>query len=188
MRVFIALDLPDDVREELEDLQDLLPVGRPVPPENLHLTLCFLGEQDQDSLEAAHDALSSIRRPAFTLELAGVGTFGRKTPTLVFADLANGDALIDLEKAVVRSLRQAGLEFERRRFRPHVTLSRLPKTLAPRDLARLGDFLAAHAAFRSPGFTVEHFHFYRSTLMADAARHEVLASYELSVEAGPKAE
>jgi 2'-5' RNA ligase len=45
MRVFVAIDLPDEVRRELETLQNALPVGRPVPAENLHLTLSFLGDQ-----------------------------------------------------------------------------------------------------------------------------------------------
>jgi 2'-5' RNA ligase len=180
MRVFVALDLPDDVRDAIEDLQDVLPVGRPVAPENLHLTLCFLGEQPEDAIEAAHDALSSVRRPVFTLELAGVGTFGRISPNVVFADVVQCAALIDFQKALVRSLRHAGLEFQRQRFRPHVTLARLPKDLAPHDLARLGDFLAGYAAFRSSGFRVAHFQLYHSTLMPGGARHDILASYNLT--------
>lgn len=179
MRVFVALDLPDCVREALGNLQSVLPVGRPVPQDNLHLTLCFLGEQEEDALEAVHDALSSVRRPAFTLELAGIGTFGRKSPNVVFADVAHCTKLIELEKAIVRSLRHAGLEFQRQRFRPHVTLARLPRILTSHDLSRLGDFLAGHAAFRSSGFSVVDFQLYHSTLMPEGARHETLARYEL---------
>lgn len=179
MRVFVALDLPDDVRDELEDLQYALPVGRPVLLENLHLTLCFLGEQHDDAIEAAHDALSSVQRSAFSLELAGVGTFGRNSPNVVFADVAPCAALIELEKTIVRSLRHAGLEFQRQRFRPHVTLARLRKDLAPPDLGRLGEFLADQSTFRSLSFRVENFQLYQSILMPDAARHEILASYDL---------
>lgn len=179
MRVFVALDLPDDVRDELEDLQYALPVGRPVLLENLHLTLCFLGEQHDDAIEAAHDALSSVQRSAFSLELAGIGTFGRNSPNVVFADVAPCAALIDLERTIVRSLRHAGLEFQRQRFRPHVTLARLRKDLAPDDLARLGDFLVRHAAFRGSSFRVAHFQLYQSILTPDSARHETLARYDL---------
>lgn len=182
MRIFVAIDLPDDVHEALEGLQNALPVGRPVLPENLHLTLCFLGEQDEDALEPIHDVLSCVRRPAFKMELAGVGTFGRKVPNVVFADVAECSALIGLEKAIVRSLRHAGLEFQRQRFRPHVTLARLPGVLTGHDLNRLADYLAGHATFRSPGFCVADFQLYHSTLMPEGARHETLASYKLVAE------
>lgn len=179
MRVFVAIDLPEDVREALVELQNALPVGRPVAPENLHLTLCFLGEQPEEAIEAAHDALSCIQRPAFAMQLADVGTFGRKSPNVVFADVAHCTALIDLEKTIVRSLRNAGLEFERRRFHPHVTLARLPKVLTSHDLGRLGGFLAENATFRSSGFSIEHFHLFHSTLMPEGAWHDILTSYDL---------
>ena len=182
MRVFVAIDLPDRVRDELEDLQSDLPIGTPTPPENLHLTLCFLGEQHGEAIEAAHDALASIRRPAFELHLTGVGTFGSRSPTVVFAEVAKSDALRDLEKTVVRSLRHAGLEFQKQRFRPHVTLARLPRHIRPQDLDRLRDFLEDNATYRGPRFRVDAFHLYRSTLLPDAARHDVLASYPLTAE------
>lgn len=179
MRVFVAIDLPDRVRDEVEVLQHALSAGRLLPPENFHLTLSFLGEQPDEALEDAHEALSSMRLPAFDLQLAGVGAFGKRSPNLIFADVLRCDPLSDLEQRIIRKLRNAGLDFQKQRFRPHVTIARLPKALSAFELARVREYLADHAAFRSSCFRVGSFVMYQSTLMPGSARHEVLARYEL---------
>jgi hypothetical protein len=69
MRAFIAIDLPDDVRNRLEDLQEDLPLGRPADPDQMHLTLAFLGEQRDNVIEEVHEALLGLRFPAFELQL-----------------------------------------------------------------------------------------------------------------------
>lgn len=179
MRIFVAIRLPDFVREELETLQRALTMGRLVPAENLHLTLSFLGEQPDEAVEEAHYALSAIRAPAFDLRLAGVGTFGSRSPQVIFTDVTRCDALNDLERRVTRSLRNAGLDFPKRRFRPHVTIARLPKSLSAVESARIRDYLVDHAAFRGSWFRVETFVMYRSILLPKAAAHEALADYDL---------
>jgi 2'-5' RNA ligase len=177
MRVFVAIDLPDHVRRELEALQSALPVGRAVPAENLHLTLSFLGDQNETAVEDAHEALATIRARAFEVQLAGVESFGHRSPQVIFADVARCPELLDLEQRVTRSLRHAGLAFQKRRFRPHVTLARLPKTLSSFELDRLRGYLAEHAALRGHLFRVTSFQLYQTTLMPQAALHDILASY-----------
>jgi 2'-5' RNA ligase len=61
MRAFLALPLPDHATALLERLQQEIPVGRLVPPENLHLTLVFLGERSEAALEELHFALEALR-------------------------------------------------------------------------------------------------------------------------------
>lgn len=180
LRLFVAIDLPDPVRDEVEELQAGLGVGHPVPPENLHLTLCFPGEQDVAAAQAAHEALAALAAPAFDMRLAGIGTFGAQTPRVVFADVAPCPALGALAGQVTRALRSAGLLFEKRRFRPHVTLARLPPRLSPHTLARFQHDLAALAPFRGSPFRVAEMVLYRSQLARDGARHDALASYPLA--------
>lgn len=180
MRAFVAIDLPAPVRAELETLQGSLAIGRPVPSENLHVTLSFLGEQTDEAVEAAHHALSVVRGSPFELQLVGVGSFGRRSPKVIYADLPKCAELVDLERRITRSLRAAGLEFQKRRFRPHVTISRLPKFLSPVDLAEVRDCLAASAAFRGTRFAVDGFQLYRSILTPRTALHEPLARYDLA--------
>lgn len=180
MRAFVAITVPDLPAGQLVALQRALTVGRPVPEENLHLTLCFLGEQDEEAVVEAHDTLSAISMPSFELQLAGLGTFGNRTPHVVVAEVAKSEALEALQARITRSLRNAGLGFEKRRFRPHVTIARLPNTLAPDELERIRRFLEERGGFRGSPFKVEHFTLYRSVLKPEAARHDELARYELT--------
>jgi 2'-5' RNA ligase len=180
MRVFVAINLPDDVRRELGPLQNALAIGRLVPAENLHLTLSFLGDQNEVAVEDAHEALDTMRARAFNVQLAGVGSFGHRSPQVIFADVARCPELLELEQRITRSLRHAGLEFQKRRFRPHVTLARMPKTLSAFELARVRDYLAEHAAFHGTVFKVTRFRLYQSTLTPGGALHDTLASYPLA--------
>lgn len=180
MRVFVAIDLPDEIRDELEWLQEQLPVCRPVPTDNLHLTLSFLGEQSEAACEDAHEALSDVHARSFDLRLAGLGTFGKNSPQVIYADVERCEDLIALERKITRKLRTAGLQFQKRRFRPHVTIARFSRTISTSALAQVQGFLAAQAQFRGLSFEVKEFHFYRSSLTPERALHEVLATYDLS--------
>ena len=160
MRVFLAIDLPDTIRSELKRLQENLTVGRLVPSENLHLTLCFLGDQSDAACEDAHEALSEVHAKPFDLRLAGLGTFGKNTPQVIFADVERCEELIELERKSTRKLRGAGVHFQNRRFRPHVTIARLSKTLSAAGFAQLQGFLTNQGSFQGSRFQVREFHFF----------------------------
>lgn len=180
MRVFVAIDIPEQVRAELATLQADLTFGRSVPSDNLHLTLCFLGEQPEEAIEEAHLALMDLRPAAFDVQLAGVGSFGNREPRVIFADVERNADHAVLEERITRCLRRAGLRFEKRRFRPHVTIARLPRGISAFDLVRTHDFLAEHAAFRGSPFRVTDFRLFRSVLTPRAALHDTLACYQLA--------
>src|SRR5690606_36570540 len=80
MRLFIALPLPETVRRQLGLICAGLPGARWVPPENLHITLRFLGELSGGAMDDVDAALSGISAPRFELNLAGVGHFGGGGP------------------------------------------------------------------------------------------------------------
>ena len=111
--------------------------------DQMHLTLRFIGEVDEARGHDIDDALATVRAPAFTLELAGVGDFGGKDPRALWAGVRANDALIHLEKKVESALQRLGLEAEPRKFTPHVTLARLRN--AP--VAKVAEFIAHHALF-----------------------------------------
>lgn len=178
MRAFVAIDLPDPVRDALGALQEAMPLGRPVDPDQMHLTLAFLGEQPDDLVEAAHHALEGIRFPGFEMQLAGLGTFGDRAPTVLWAGVRDAGPVKALHQRVLPALHGAGIVLERRRFRPHVTLARFDRTEAP-DHERLARFLSRWEAFPSPPFRVESFGLWRSTLLRSGAVHEELARYPL---------
>ena len=84
-----------------------------------------------------------------------------------------------LHDRILPALHGAGLQLERRRFRPHVTLARFDRT-AQADHERLARFLARNATFPSPPFRVEDFALWRSTLLKAGAVHDELARYPLT--------
>ncbi|MBP1804809.1 RNA 2',3'-cyclic phosphodiesterase [Rubellimicrobium aerolatum] len=179
MRAFLAIPIPDPVRDALERVQEQLPFGRPADPEQLHLTLAFLGEQPDDLIQSAHEALEDLRFPAFVLQLQGLGTFGDRSPTALWAGVRDPAPAKALRDRILPALHGAGITLERTRFRPHVTLARLART-APADHERLARFLSRWEAFPSPAFTVDSFALYRSTLRPSGAIHEELARYPLT--------
>jgi 2'-5' RNA ligase len=132
------------------------------------------------AVEDAHEALAAIRASAFEVLLTGINSFGHRSPQIIFADIERCPELLDLEQRITRTLRHAGLKFRKRRFRPHVTLALLSKTLRAFELDRIHGYLTEHAAFRGASFKVTSFQLYQSTLTPEVALHDILASYPLA--------
>jgi 2'-5' RNA ligase len=179
MRCFVAIDLPDEARAALEAVQDQLRVGRVSDPETLHLTLAFLGEQPDAALEEMHLALEAMRAAPFTLQLRGLGTFGGRSPRVLWAGVEPQPALRALHEKVRGAAHVAGIELPRERFRPHVTIARFGERLQPGELDKLTGFLSRFEQFPAPPFEVEEVVLFRSILHRDGAIHEPLEAYPL---------
>lgn len=177
--MFIAIDLPDGVRDRLEDLQDHLPVGRLADPETLHLTLAFLDEQPRDVVHAVHEALEAVRYDPFTVQMQGLGTFGSRSPRVLWAGIAPSPDLVVLRDKVRSAVRRGGVDLPRERFRPHVTLARFGNRVEGEALERLRRYLERFGAAPMPEFTVETFTLFESHLRKDGAHHDALAEYAL---------
>ncbi len=176
MRLFVAIALPDEARAALGRFASGLPGARWIPPENLHLTLRFLGEIDRGEAEDLDAALSTIHAPAFTLAFDGLGTFGNDRAQRALWMGAAANSMLDhlhgkVESATVRS----GLPSERRKFKPHVTLARLKNT----PIERLREYLTLHGGIATPSFEVQAFTLFQSHLGEEGARYEALAEYPL---------
>lgn len=177
IRAFVAIGLPETVCDDLVRLQAMLPVPRPVPRENLHLTLVFLGDVEDPMLEKIHHALDALRAEPFPLTVEGVGLFGGGRPRLVHAGVSESAPLRHLQSRVARAARNVGATVERRRFTPHVTLAYTDP--ARIDRPRLERAVAASAGFRAGPFPVTSFALFRSDLGQGPARHTELARYKL---------
>lgn len=180
MRAFVALDLPDGLIGSVTRLQAGLSVGRPVPEENLHLTLSFLGEI---SLEVARDVaegLAGLSAAPVSLALAGVDVPGGRAPNLVWIGAEANDALVGLQAKVARIVREAGVVLERRRFRPHVTLARFPRDLSPKDSRGIGEFLALNGAVRFDPEPADRVTLYQSWMGPEGSVYEPLAEQYLA--------
>ncbi|MEM9975125.1 MAG: RNA 2',3'-cyclic phosphodiesterase [Pseudomonadota bacterium] len=177
-RAFVALWLPEVMAEALVAAQRGLPLGRPVPQENLHLTLAFLGDLSENDLDAAHDALSGVPAPAPLVGVEGIGTFGGARPRALWAAVPREAGLVALHGAVVRRLRSAGLVPEGRKFVPHITLARFRHGTV--ENANLQRFIADRAGLRVAPEAIPSFALVASTLGPGGAVYEDLALYPLT--------
>jgi len=174
-RLFVAVDLPADVREDIANICHGIPGVRFVDPAQMHLTLQFLGEVDEACFQECREVLSAVPSGTFTLSLKGVGYFPpRGRPRVLWVGVKECPELVTLNSRVQRALRPLGIRPERRRFSPHITIARLGDRA---DSSAVGRFIAAHALFETREFEVSQFHLYRSILRPAGAEHICEASY-----------
>ena len=175
-RLFVSVEISDAVKQSLARLANDVPGARWLEPEEIHLTVRFIGEVDGLVFDDLLAALDEVRLAPFTLALRGVGYFPpRGEPRVLWAGLERSDALRALHDKVESVVVRAGVEPERRKFAPHVTLARLRNAPA----RAVGGFIAMNGLFRSEPFDVREFHLYSSSLSAKRAVHRVEASYPL---------
>ena len=178
MRLFVALELPWELRQRVAMLSGAgIPGARWVPPENYHLTLRFIGEMPGYRAEEIDASLAVLKAPGFSLTLAGVGTFhkGGRSVSL-WVGVERNPALDHLQSKVETALQRCGLEPERRRFTPHLTLARLDN--APD--AKLAAFVQANNLFRADPVPIEHFTLFSSRLGKDQAVYTPEVEYALT--------
>ncbi len=178
MRLFVALSLPDEIRERLAELEDRLPGARWVPPENLHITLRFLGEVDGGTAHDIDAELTSLRGIGFEVTLAGLGHFGDGSKVrALYARVEPSEPLQRLQQKVEQAVQRAGLKPEGRKFKPHVTLARFRSgAIGGPDVER---FLVRHSLFRAGPFGVADFVLYQSFLSGEGAIYREEAVYPL---------
>ena len=176
-RLFLALDLPEPARASLVSWRDSLVAGRgdlrPVRPEALHVTLVFLGWQDESAApriaEAAFAALPGGPPPLLTP--AGVRSLPPRNPRLFALDLEDEGGRASALQAAASAALEAGGWYrpEKRPFWPHLTLARVKR--GERRVAPLPDAPPPPSEpFEAPVVTL-----YRSTLRPQGALYEPLA-------------
>ncbi|MEA2418163.1 MAG: 2,3-cyclic 3-phosphodiesterase [Thermoleophilaceae bacterium] len=178
--MFVALDLPPAARSELAAWRDALIEGRrdlrPVAPEALHVTLAFLGWQDEAAAEAIAAAAFANTSTAPVLRPTDIRALPPRDPRLFALDLDDEDGRASEVQAGVSSALAAGgwYEPEQRPFWPHVTLARVKR--GERRVPPLPEAPPPPAeAFAAPELTL-----YRSTLRPQGALYEPLARMELA--------
>lgn len=159
LRLFVAIELPGEVRSVLSKLQhDLqrdaaLARLRWVRPEGIHLTLKFLGAVPAEKLidieAAVQRAVAGIH--PFELSLGKLGTFGSKrAPRVLWVDIAGDtETLARLQRQVERELTPLGFPAEGRAFAPHLTLARVPPEPASDAAGPLAEVIANREAPRA---------------------------------------
>ncbi|MFZ5980951.1 MAG: RNA 2',3'-cyclic phosphodiesterase [Candidatus Zixiibacteriota bacterium] len=175
-RLFVALDLPAPVKERLSGLCSGVPGAIWVSPEQIHLTLRFIGEVDGGVRRDIADALSGVDDEPFQLELKGMGCFPpRRQPKSLWVGVSRNDALIHLHHKIDTALVRLGLPREGRKFLPHVRLARLKDA----RVNKLAGYLTANSLFRLEPFEITEFGLYSSFLSSQGAIYQLEESFPL---------
>ena len=187
MRVFIAVELPAEVKAEFTGLVsaiDALGVRgvRTVRPSGIHLTIKFLGDVSADlipEIESAMDDAAAEAEP-FDLALGDSGAFPNPGAARVLWVGVAGDMerLRRLNRRVERSLSGLGFKPERRRFNPHITAARMRDRVSRSDRRRATDALFSHRYAR-PAIRVDRISLIRSVLHPDGAVYEPIYGVSL---------
>jgi RNA 2',3'-cyclic 3'-phosphodiesterase len=194
MRVFIALDIDDAIRERIQRFMDgvreFAPDVRWVRPESLHVTLKFIGEQRTESVEQIKQVLPSLQAEGMEIAFRGYGFFPTPKAARVFwVGIDSGPQLAALAQAVDDTTEQFGIAREGRPFSPHLTLARggggsgaprWRKEDAPnRTFQQLQQKLSALPAPEFGTMTAREFFLYESQLLRGGARYTKLARFPL---------
>ncbi len=178
MRLFIAIELPAYIRDALDRIQAGIPGAKWVLPENLHLTLRFLGDADGVQAEDLAYELARIDMHSFEIGLDGAGHFsGGAGVKSIWMGVAPQEPLIALQAKVERACRRAGFPPERQSFKPHITLARFN---GPPEIARARRFLERYGRFRREPFRVSGFSLHSSELRPEGPRYRIEADFPFS--------
>jgi 2'-5' RNA ligase len=176
-RLFIAITLPPAVRDVLAALAQPLPGVNWTGPEQLHLTLRFLGDVPVAQIAPIIARLATVRVAPFILPIEGVGSFPpNRPPRVIWIGVGSGHPrLYQLRQRLDDALLASGLQLDVRTFHPHVTLARSTEDAGP----ALGHWLHAHRAMTAPPFRVESFALYSSQLHPNGAVHTLKQHFPL---------
>ena len=176
-RLFVGIEMPDWVSEELGRLSGGIPGARWVSSENHHLTLRFIGDVDGFQYDQIESALSGLVGESFTLSVQGIGHFPpRGEAKILWAGVEDNEFLHRLQRRVERTIVRLKHRPDSRKWHPHVTLARL----GGGGGHRVQSFLQTHSMLKLEPFLVTSFQLYESHLHPSGSRYEVLNSYPLS--------
>jgi RNA 2',3'-cyclic 3'-phosphodiesterase len=184
MRLFTAIEISDEVKNNLRALLDRL---RPAanltklswtPLDNLHITTKFMGEWREDRLEDVKLTLAGVRSPgAIQVRIAGIGWFpNTRHPRVLWVGVNAGEELRQLARATEAALHAIGVPREDREYSPHLTLARIRDRMPLQALDGLGSAIDSLGPAGFGSFLATEFHLYLSV----AGKYTKLAQFGLT--------
>jgi RNA 2',3'-cyclic 3'-phosphodiesterase len=185
VRLFVALQIPDSIRNDyaalIDDLRSFDGKASPkktkwVRPENLHVTLKFIGQTDPGKLDAIRTALANVHSPQkVRLHFRNIGFFpNAKRPRVVWGGMESSQNLVSLAHDVDQQIATLGFPAEERAFTPHLTLARLdPPGISP----ELQIAIEKHATREFGELQTSDFHLIESKLKPTGAEYTTLQSF-----------
>jgi 2'-5' RNA ligase len=179
-RLFVAFELPSEVRSQLRAALPSIAGGRPVKPELMHVTLRFAGELDEETATQLESMLEAVTVPQHALSFARAGTFpsadSGRPPGVLFLGLERAPELLRLQAEIDDAVEACGQPREARAFLPHVTVARLKNP--PASQVQRG--IAALEQLQLPQVIVRDFVLFESVLGSAGSTYRELRRYALS--------
>lgn len=183
MRVFVAIEIDELIRKRLSDvIEELRPLHervRGIRPENLHITLKFLGEIKEERIEKIKKVLKEIADSTgqFNLMIKGVGQFPEnKRPRVIWAGIEDCRELISLQERIEKALSKLGFKKEEREFQGHITLARVKES---EGIERLREAISRLGKRDFGDMEVKEFVLMKSELGPEGARYKRLEVFSL---------
>lgn len=183
MRTFIAVNLPDEIKKKVAEttagLKKIDSGVKWVEPQNLHLTLKFLGWVEDTRLPEVVQITGKVSSPSFKLKLAGAGGFPRgKNPRVLWVDIKEGaEELKALANRLEEDFSSAGFRAEEREFSPHLTIGRVK---GKRGIDKVMEEMGHLAGVEFGECQVQNLEIMKSTLTRKGPTYEVYKSFELA--------
>ena len=195
MRLFVALDIDDPIRERItrfvERVRNFAPDARWAKEESLHVTLKFIGEQAESSVDQIKEALAATAGRSTQIVFRGYGFFPTAKSARVFwIGMEAGPELAALAASVDASMAPLGIAKEERKFTPHLTLARSSGTsgapgrrkedVSRSTFHRLQEKLSALPAPDFGSMTAREFFLYQSRLSPKGSTYTKIARFDLA--------
>jgi 2'-5' RNA ligase len=186
MRTFIAINLTQEIRDYLAGIQGELKKCRAdvkwVQPENIHLTLKFLGERDEKKIEKIKEALEETAREknCFSVRLYNIGAFPKiDSPRVIWVGIDKGEKETkEIAYELEEKIAKIGIPKEDKPFSSHITIARIR---SPADRASLVQELKRLSKLENKEFSVTTITLYKSTLTPKGPIYEVLKEASLKI-------
>jgi RNA 2',3'-cyclic 3'-phosphodiesterase len=176
MRLFIAIDLPQEVKDYLFNVQKEFKQAKVawVSKKNLHITLKFLGDVEEDKVEQVREAIN-VSSKKITVSLGNLGFFpSESTPQVIWVSVEPEDEVVQLQQKIDGEL--LSLFPSEQKFRSHITIGRI------KSLRRSKDFFESVKKIKIEKieFTIDSFKLVKSELTKKGPMYEVLENVKLS--------
>ncbi len=189
MRTFIAIEIPENVKDEIIKIQKQIPEfkGKLTEPENLHLTLKFLGEVDENKIEEVKERLREIKYNPFETEIDSIGFFSEKFIRIIWLHLKNCNELQEQIDERLKGLFEKvhsvpfhsplTSQMKEKRFMSHLTIARV------KSIRDKKEFIENLYKIIIPKmkFYVDRFYLNKSVLTSKGSIYENVESYRLKI-------
>lgn len=174
-RLFVAIDLPQIVKKSLISISADLDQFRPVPAEQLHVTLFFLGDTYESEIPGIMEKLSSVSADAYSMYTNGPGAFpSLKNPRILWIGMKDQNNTEKLHRLIADQLAIYHPVSLQKKYIPHITVARSRKGRPEAD-----EFLDRAEEYTPREFYVDSFQLYESRISGRGAVHRVLKTFYL---------